>query len=256
MIARSYILATGGMSHPETGSTGDGFNFLKDLGHSVIQPTPDIVPISVYEDWVKSLAGVSLSFMKINFYQNGKKQFSKLGKILFTHFGLSGPLILNQSKAIGDLLYEGEVTIKIDLAPEIDSSVMQAELLTTFTDTPNKKVKNVLATIIKTALVEPVLMLLQIDGDTPVHSIKSADRKRIGNLLKALPLNVTGLLGSDKAVATAGGVDLTEVDFRTMESRLVPGLYLVGDVLNINRPSGGYSLQLCWSTGYVAGRNI
>jgi predicted Rossmann fold flavoprotein len=210
----------------------------------------------VAESWAKALGGVSLPETTISIYCGGKKRITAKGKLLFTHVGLSGPLVLNQSKAIGDLLYEGEVLIKIDLAPEIDSSLVQAELLTAFTDTPNKKVKNVLAKIIKTALVEPILMLLQIDGDTPVHSIKSTDRKRIGNLLKAVPLTVTGLLGSDKAVATAGGVDLTEVDFRTMESRLVPGLYLIGDVLNINRPSGGYSLQLCWSTGYVAGRNI
>jgi predicted Rossmann fold flavoprotein len=254
--AKKCVVATGGTARPETGSTGDAYPWLSALGHTVHTGSTALVPVSVREGWVKSLGGVSLPEASITIYCGGKKRQVARGKLLFTHVGLSGPLILNQSKAIGDMLVEGEVVIKIDLVPNIDAGIVQAELLKAFTATPNKKIKNVLSGLIKTALVGPVLDLLSIDGELGVHSVNSADRKKIGVLIKAVPVTVTGLLGTDKAVATAGGVDLTEVDFKTMESRLVPGLYIVGDMLNINRPSGGYSLQLCWSTGAVAGRHI
>ncbi|MES2966171.1 MAG: aminoacetone oxidase family FAD-binding enzyme [Patescibacteria group bacterium] len=254
--AQSVIVATGGTARPETGSTGDGYGWLQKLGHTIHKGNDTLVPVAVKESWAKTLGGVSIPDASISIYCNGVKRHKATGKLLFTHVGLSGPLILNQSKLIGDVLVEGEVTIKIDLVAEIDASVVQEVLLSKFTETPNKKLKNVLSEMIKTALVIPLLNSLDIDGETPVHSVSASNRKRIGVSLKALPLTVTGLLGSDKAVATAGGVDLREINFKTMESKLVSGLYVVGDVLNINRPSGGYSLQLSWSTGAVAGRNI
>jgi predicted Rossmann fold flavoprotein len=256
IIAHKVIVATGGTARPETGSTGDGYPWLSKLGHIVHPGSTSLVPITVREEWAKTLGGVSLSDATLSIYCNGTKRQKATGKILFTHVGLSGPLILNQSKLIGDLLVEGEVVIKIDVAPTIDASIIQAQLLAAFSATPNKKLKNVLSEIIKTALVAPLLQSLAIDGETPVHSVSAPDRKRIGVTLKALPMTVAGLLGPDKAVATAGGVELREVDFKTMESKIVPGLYVIGDVLNINRPSGGYSLQLTWSTGYVAGRHV
>lgn len=254
--AHHIIVATGGTARPETGSTGDGYPWLTQFGHTVHAGSTSLVPITVRESWGKSLGGVSLPDATISIYCNGTKRHKATGKLLFTHVGLSGPLVLNQSKLIGDLLVEGEVVVKIDLANTIDASVIQAQLLAAFSATPNKKLKNVLGEIIKSALVAPLLLSLTLDGDTPVHSVTASDRKRIGVVLKAWPLTVSGLLGADKAVATAGGVDLREVDFKTMESKITPGLYLVGDVLNINRPSGGYSLQLTWSTGYVAGHNV
>ncbi len=254
--ARNIVVATGGTARPETGSTGDGYPWLAQFGHTVHAGSTSLVPITVRESWAKTLGGVSLPDASIAVYCNGMKRHKATGKLLFTHVGLSGPLILNQSKLIGDLLVEGDVVIKIDLVNSIDASVIQAQLLAAFSATPNKKLKNVLSEIIKSALVTPLLQSLTLDGDTPVHSVTASDRKRIGVVLKAWPLTVSGLLGADKAVATAGGVDLREVDFKTMESNIIPGLYLVGDVLNINRPSGGYSLQLCWSTGYVAGHSV
>ncbi len=254
--AAKIIVATGGTARPETGSTGDGYAWLTDLGHTIHKGNDTLVPIIIKENWAKSLGGVSIPEATISMYCNEVKRHKASGKLLFTHVGLSGPLILNQSKFIGDLLVEGEVIIKLDLVPHIDASVVQRELLALFLVTPNKKLKNVLSEMIKTALVAPLLVSLAIAGETPVHSVSAIDRKRIGVTLKALPVTVTGLLGSDKAVATAGGVDLGEIDFKTMESKIVPGLYVVGDVLNINRPSGGYSLQLSWTTGAVAGRNI
>ncbi|MBY0538303.1 NAD(P)/FAD-dependent oxidoreductase [Patescibacteria group bacterium] len=256
VLTQAVVVATGGTARPETGSTGEGFQWLAELGHTIHAGSTSLVPITVAEDWVAVLGGVSLPEATLSIYCNGTKRHKATGKLLFTHIGLSGPLILNQSKLIGDLLVEGDVVIKIDITPTIDASVIQAELLALFTATPNKKLKNVLGEIIKPALVTPLLQSLMLDGDVPVHSITAANRKRIGVVLKALPLSVTGLLGPDKAVATAGGVDLTEVDFKTMESKIIPGLYIIGDVLDINRPSGGYSLQLTWSTGAVAGRHV
>lgn len=256
VLVKKVIVASGGTAKPETGSTGDGYAWLAALGHTIHPGIDTLVPITVSASWAKTLGGVSLPEATISVYCNGKKRIKASGKMLFTHVGLSGPLILNQSKLIGDMLIEGTVVIKIDLVPAIDASVVQSELLAIFTDTPNKKLKNILGAMVKTALVAPLLLSLNLDTDIPAHSVSATDRKRIGVALKALPLTVTGLLGSDKAVATAGGVDLTEVDFKTMESRIVPGLYVVGDVLNINRPSGGYGLQLCWSTGAVSGRSV
>ena len=256
LCAAKVIVATGGTARPETGSTGDGYAWLRDLGHTLHKGNDTLVPITVKENWVSSLGGVSLPEATISIYCNKVKRHKVTGKLLFTHVGLSGPLILNQSKFIGDLLVEGEVVVKIDLVPHIDASVVQGELLAQFIKTPNKKLKNVLGEIIKTSLVAPLLVSLQIDAEIPARSVSASDRKRIGIVLKALPVTITGLLGSDKAVATAGGVDLQEINFKTMESNIVPGLYVVGDILNINRPSGGYSLQLCWTTGAVAGRNI
>ncbi len=256
LVASKVIVATGGTARPETGSTGEGYGWLGDLGHTVHKGNDTLVPITVKESWASSLGGVSLPEAIISIYSNNVKRQKATGKLLFTHVGLSGPLILNQSKFIGDLLVEGEVVIKIDLVPHIDASVVQRELLAQFIKTPNKKLKNVLSEMIKTALVAPLLESLAIDGETPVHSVPAIDRKRIGVVLKALPFTVSGLLGSEKAVATAGGVDLREIDFKTMESNIVSGLYVVGDVLNFNRPSGGYGLQLCWSTGAVAGRSV
>ena len=256
ILARKVVLATGGTARPETGSTGDAWPWLTLLGHTIRAGTTTLVPVTAREDWVKTLGGVSLPEAKIAIYCDGKKKLLAQGKLLFTHVGLSGPLILNQSKVIGDLLVEGEVVVKIDLATQFDASIIQAELLSAFQNNPNKKIKNVLGELIQTALVAPLLSELNLEAEAVIHSVSAVDRKRIGVLLKALPVTITGLLGTDKAVATAGGVDLAEVDFKTMESKIIPGLYLVGDVLDINRPSGGYSLQLCWSTGAVAGKSV
>lgn len=257
LSARSYILATGGMSHPETGSTGDGFEFLKNLGHQVINPTPDIVPVSVYEDWVKSLAGVSLSFMKITFYQNGKKQFSKLGKILFTHFGLSGPLILNSAKKIKALLDSGEVTATIDLYPDTPINDVESKIIKVFDLNKNKMLKTVIKEFVPDGLAQAYSLVIDfIDPETKVHSVRKEDRKKMAQLLKAMPLTIEALMGHDRSVVSDGGVALTEIDMKTMRSKLYKNLFITGDLLHLNRNSGGYSLQICWTTGYIAGSSV
>ncbi|MFA5933960.1 MAG: NAD(P)/FAD-dependent oxidoreductase [Candidatus Paceibacterota bacterium] len=254
--AKSFILATGGMSHPETGSTGDGFNLLKNLGHTVKNPIPTIVPLAVEDEWVKMLAGVSLSFMKITLYLDGKKQFSKTGKVLFTHFGLSGPLILNSSSKVAGLLESGHVRAIIDAFPDTDLGALEKLIIKVFDANKNKILKTVLRDIVPRGTTKGIEALLSdINLMTKVHSVTKEERKKITHLLKALPITISGLMGYDRAVVADGGVSLKEVDTRTMRSKLCENLYITGDLLNINRPSGGFSLQLCWTTGFIAGNN-
>lgn len=256
--AKNYIFATGSVSHPETGSTGDGFMWLRELGHRVHEPTPTIVPLAVKEEWSKTLAGVSLSFMKITFFMEGKKKFVQTGKILFTHFGLSGPLILNSAQKVADLLYGGLVTATIDAYPHTDLGALEKTIIGVFDKNKNKNLKNVIKEFIPNGTSKGLLLLLseQVDITKKVHSITKEERKKIVHTLKALPLTITGLMGFDRAVVADGGVALEEIDTRTLRSKKVPNLYVTGDLLHINRPSGGFSLQLCWSTGFVAGSHV
>ena len=263
--AKSVVIATGGTSRPETGSTGDAYKWLRKIGHEVVEPEPSLVPLTVKDEWVKKLAGVSLTGVKLTVFQNGVKQNVgpkksprvKLGasKILFTHVGLSGPTILNMSKDIGELLKYGEVVLSLDLLPQMDYSVLNSKLQEIFKINDKKKFKNSLSPLVPSALVSAVVELSGVNPDTACNSVTREERLNLVKVLKNIPINVSGLLGADKAIITSGGVALSEVDFKTMRSRLFPNLYLVGDILNIDRPSGGYSLQLCWTTGYVAGSN-
>jgi len=253
--AENFIIATGGSSHPKTGSTGDGFKWLIGLGHTVKKPTPSVVPLRVSDSWVKDLSGTSLSFMKITFFVDGRKAFSETGKILFTHFGLSGPLILNSAHRVADLLHEGAVTAKIDCYPDTDLGSLEKQVLKIFDQNKNKTFKNIAKEITPKGLDQTLLNFRIIsDSDRRVHEITRDERKQLTRFLKALPLSVEGLMSLDRAVISDGGVPLTEVDPKTMKSKLYRNLYLTGDILHINRPSGGYSLQLCWTTGYVAGQ--
>jgi predicted Rossmann fold flavoprotein len=254
-LGDSFILATGGNSHPETGSTGDGFGWLRKLGHTVKEPSPDIVPLESSTSWVKEISGTSLSFMEISFYADDKKQFSKKGKILFTHFGLSGPLILNSSAEVKKLLEWGEVVAYIDAFPDTEFPALEKRVLKILDENKNKDFKNVYWEIAPEGLSEATLPALGFDTDKKTHSVTKEERKKIVHFLKAMPVKIKGLMGYDRAVVADGGVVLEEVDTRTMRSKKIENLYLTGDILNINRPSGGYSLQLCWTTGYVAGKN-
>jgi predicted Rossmann fold flavoprotein len=253
--AKSVILATGGKSRPETGSTGEGFEWLKSIGHTIIESDAALVPIAVKEGWVKRLAGLSLPNVKITLLQNDAKQASAVGKILFTHFGLSGPAILNMSKDVSELLKYGEVIISLDLATSLDYGQLNLKLQEIFKEQSNKKFKNSLSALLPSSLAPVIVELSGIDPDKQSNSVTREERLGLVKLLKHLDISVEGLLGVEKAIVTSGGVSLDEIDFKTMSSRLFPNLYLVGDILNIDRPSGGYSLQLCWTTGFVAGNS-
>jgi predicted Rossmann fold flavoprotein len=251
---KSFILATGGTSHPETGSTGDGYAWLRALGHSVRDASAALVPVALTHP-AKNAAGVSLQNAKITLFQNDTKQGERIGKILFTHVGLSGPAILNMSRDIGELLTYGGVTLEIDLLPKIGYEKVDETLQNIFKEHHTKKIKNALpaSEIIPSALVTHVLEVAQIDGETACNSITRDERVRLLKALKHLRFEVQNLLGIHKAVITAGGVALSEIDWKSMRSQKYLNLFLVGDILDIDRPSGGYSLQLCWTTGFVAG---
>lgn len=253
ILGKKVIIATGGTSRPETGSTGDGYRWLKKIGHSVSEPTASLVPIALSDPWISRLAGMSMDQVKLTIWQNETKQSQQKGKILFTHIGLSGPTILNMSKEIGELLKYGDVKITLDSLPTLDHGQLNTKLQEIFKENDKKKFKNSLSTLIPSSLAPIVVELSGINPDIQCNSITRPDRMKLIDLLKGIPMHVSHLLGLEKAIISSGGVSLDEVDFKTMQSRLYPNLYLIGDVLNIDRPSGGYSLQLCWTTGFVAG---
>ncbi len=254
--SKSCVLATGGTSRPETGSAGEGFDWLDSMGHTIAESNYALVPFSLADKWVSSVSGVTLPEVKIHVFSEDKKVMSKAGKLLFTHVGVSGPTILNMSSKVGELLQEGNVTLKIDLFPKQDEGTLRTQLNDMLRDSSNRKLRNVLSEIVPKSLVNIILELLSIEGETPGHSVSTEERSKLVLFLKNFPLKVNGLLGADKAVVTNGGVSLKEINFKTMGSLVVPNLFLVGDMLDIDRPSGGYSLQLCWSTGYVAGSHV
>lgn len=253
ILANNCILAAGGISRPETGSTGDAFAWLKNLGHTVSDTGAALVPIALNDTWTQRAAGTSLPKVKITTYQNDVKQESSIGKILFTHVGLSGPVVLNMSRDIGELLLYGPVSLKLDLLPDMGPEKVNAKLQEVFKTHNNKKIRNSIKELIPPAITPVILELAGIDGETPCNSITRPQRITLGKILKAMHADVEGLLGLDKAVITSGGVALEEIDFKTMRSLKYPSLYIIGDLLDIDRPSGGYSLQICWTTGFVAG---
>jgi predicted Rossmann fold flavoprotein len=252
--AESYILATGGASHPETGSTGDGFRWLADINHTIAQPTPAVVPIATSDSWTHQLSGTSFDDCKITFFVDGVKNFQLKGRILCTHFGLSGPLILNAATKIAQLFPEGEVTAAIDVLPTMDVGAADRHITSIFDHNKNRDLGNVMKIIAPTGTARTILSLLpELNPETKVHSVTKVQRKALATVLKSLPVHVTGLMGMDRAVIVDGGVVLEEIDGKTFRSKKYPELFIIGDVLHINRPSGGYSLQLCWTSGYVAG---
>lgn len=254
--AKSYVLATGGRSHAHTGSTGEGLGWVANLGHRVHESNPDIVPLLVREDWVKKQSGKSLTEMKITFGE-GKKRITRMGGILFTHFGISGPLILNAAREVKKLLKNGEVAAHIDLFPKVDTGELRKNVLTHFELHKNKVLKNILKEIVPAGMSEAVLAQLNHKlCETKVHSISREERHALVDIMKSLPLTITGTMGYEWAVVSDGGIDLHDVDTKTMASKIHPNLYFTGDVLHISRPSGGFSLQLCWTTGWVAGSSV
>ncbi len=261
-IARNIAIATGNLAAPETGSTDDGFNLLKSLGHTAKNPSPNIVPLATDATWVHRLSGVTLSFMTIRFKLDGKIKLKKTGKILFTHFGVSGPLVLNSSFEVIKLLKAGQVEATIDMFPDTEENELDRRVWRLFEQNKNKKMKNVLPEMMDKAVAAEILVMQDINptgvslSEKPVNEVTKEERKKLVKKMKNLAFPIIGTLGFDKAVIADGGVMLEEVNFKNMTSRIHPNLYLLGDILNINRPSGGFSLQLCWTTGFVAGTSI
>ena len=240
-----------------SGIGGEGVAILEKLGHTVKEPNPNLVPLTTDAKWIHALSGVTLSFMTIRFRQNGKNALKKTGKILFTHFGVSGPLILNSSFEVKKLLDKGAVTASIDMFPDTEENDLDTRVVKLFDRNKNKLLKNILHEMMNKSLAEQILNLPDIAiAEKEANAVTKEERKVLVKKMKDLTFPITGTLGFEKALIADGGVALTEVNFGNMTSKLHPNLYLLGDVLDINRPSGGFSLQLCWTTGWVAGNDV
>jgi len=251
--AKSFVLCTGGKAYPATGSTGDGYVWARDLGHKIIKSVPALVPIETKEVWPKNLQGLSLKNVNLNLWQNNKKQDFRFGEMLFTHFGLSGPIVLDISKKIGELLPGGEVIIEIDLKPALDIDQLDKRLQRDFSANGNKDFKNYLPDLVPQKIIEIIIKFSGIDAHKKLNAITREERKKIAITLKSLRTGVRGLMGFDQAIVTSGGIDLNEIDSRTMKSKIIDNLFFAGEIIDLDGPTGGYNLQICWSTGYLAG---
>ena len=257
----AVILCTGGLSYPSTGSTGDGHRFAEQLGHGIVVPVPSLVPFETAESWCGQLSGLSLRNVSLRMLQGKKELYSDFGEMLFTHFGVSGPLVLSASCHYGNRkkAKEGEaepVTLEIDLKPALDAEQLDNRLLRDFEETKNKQFKNALSGLLPLKLIPVMIQLSGISPEKKVHEITRTERTDFGYLIKHLPLTVTGTRGFAEAIITKGGVSVKDVNPSTMESKRVCGLYFAGEILDLDAYTGGYNLQIAWSTGHLAGSSI
>ena len=253
---RSVVLAAGGMSYPGTGSDGSGFRLAAGAGHAIVEPRGSLVPILCAEDCCGRMAGLSLKNVTLTLWERGKKKplFQELGEMLFTHSGVSGPLVLSASAWMRKPA--GEYRLAVDLKPGLTPEQLDARLLRDLEDAPNRDLGNILGSLLPRVLILPLLEAAQVPPDRKAHHLTREERSRLAGLVKAFPLTPTTLGPVEEAVVTAGGVKVSQVDPGTMASRLVPGLYFAGEVLDIDARTGGFNLQLAFSTGYAAAMGL
>lgn len=251
--ADAVILATGGISYPSTGSTGDGHRMASELGHTVTDMNPGLVGLTAKEEYVKDLQGLSLKNVTASVYQGKKKLYEDFGEMLFTHFGVSGPLMLSASSLIAKKLKGQELTLKIDLKPALDKEQLDRRILREFEENSRKDFKNSLGNLLPQKLIPVVIFLSGIPEEKKVYDISKEERQVFLKVLKEFPLTLAGLRGYNEAIITQGGISVKEVNPSTMESKRVSGLYFAGEILDVDALTGGYNLQIAWSTGYLAG---
>lgn len=254
--ADAVIVATGGISYPSTGSTGDGYRFAKEVGHQVTEQRPALVPLTVQEAWVKELQGLSLRNVEVTIYSGKKKLYQEFGEMLFTHFGVSGPAVLSASSIIGKKLEKQPLTMQIDLKPALSEEQLDARILRDFDTVKNKQFKNALGGLYPAKLIPIVVRLTGISPNKSVNEISRQERQKLISITKKLSLTLTGVRDYNEAIITQGGIDIKEINPATMESKLVSRLYFAGEVLDLDALTGGYNLQIAWSTGYAAGNSI
>lgn len=254
--ADNVIVATGGISYPSTGATGDGYRMAEESGHKLVKSTPSLVPFETKEDWVKELQGLSLRNVTVSVYNGKKKLYEDFGEMLFTHFGVSGPLILSASGMIKATQFEQELDMFVDLKPALDTEQLDKRILREFDAAMNKQFKNVIGSLLPAKMVPVIIRLSEIDPDKKVNEVSREERQRLVGLLKKLPMTITGLRGWNEAIITKGGVSVKDINPSTMESRKVSHLYFCGEVLDLDALTGGYNLQIAWSTGYLAGISV
>lgn len=255
VLADAVIVATGGKSYPRTGSTGDGYDFARNLGIDVSSTYPALVPLEVKEDFVSELDGLLLKNVTASFFQNDDLISEEFGEMLFTHYGVSGSIILSQSKRVVQALKTGDVRLEIDLKPALDDATLDDRLIRELDQNGKKMFKNILPNLLPNDLIPLFIRRSQIPPTKRCHQINSHDRKRLFHLFRRFPLTISRPRPIDEALVTAGGVALAEIDPQTMESHKINGLYFCGEVLDLDGDTGGFNLQAAFSTGYIAGVN-
>lgn len=256
-IGDACIIATGGISYPVTGSTGDGYKFAEKIGHTITERYPSLVPFNIKEEFCKELQGLSLKNVELKIQdETGKQYYSEMGEMLFTHFGISGPLVLSASGHISDKLKEHQFIAKIDLKPALSNEVLDKRILKDFEENINRNFNNSLDKLLPKKLIPVIVELSGINQYKKVHEITKEERENLVKLIKELKMSISGARGYNEAIITKGGVSVKDINPKTMESKIVPGIYFAGEVLDIDALTGGYNLQVAWSTGYLAGSSI
>ena len=253
VIGKNYLVATGGKAYPITGSDGAIYTMLQVMGHKVTEILPALVPLKATNSWIPQLSGLALKNVSLKIKGTKKSIF---GEMLFTHFGISGPIVLNLSNDVVRLLKKGKVTLSLDLKPALTEKELDLRVQKDFEIYKNYDFKNSLKDLLPLYLIEPILKLSKIDLKKKVHQVTKEERLTVVKLLKNLEIEINGHLGFENAIVTSGGVDLKEVDQKTMKSKIIKNLYFAGEVLDIDGKTGGYNLQMCWTTGYLVGQNF
>lgn len=254
VFGEAVIIATGGLSYRLTGSTGDGLKFARELGHNITETSPALVPLVTKESWVTSLQGLSLRNVNVTVKKQNKALYEGFGEMLFTHFGVSGPLILSASSIILEQLKKEPLTLVIDLKPALTEEQLDERILRDFSEAKNKQFKNVLGGLLPAKLIPVIIDLSGISPEKKVNEINKKERRRLLELLKHLTITITGVRGYEEAIITRGGVDVKEVSPSTMESKKVKNLYFAGEMLDVDAVTGGFNLQIAWSTAMAAAR--
>ena len=255
IYADAVIIATGGISYPSTGSTGDGYRFARECGHKVTDLSPALVPMEVKEWYAKELMGLSLRNIEIKITDGKKKLYEEFGEMLFTHYGVTGPVILSASSIVGKKLKEHPLTLHIDLKPALEEEQLDKRVLREFEANHNRQFKNAVDSLFPAKLKPVIIELSEVPEGKKVNEVTKEERLRFVRLIKDFHMTLTGMRGYNEAIITKGGVSVKEIDPGTMESKLVNGLYFAGEVLDLDAVTGGYNLQIAWSTGYLAGVN-
>ena len=250
------IVATGGFSYPLTGSTGDGYRFAREAGHSVTDLVPSLVPVESKEKWVGDLMGLSLRNIELTVKDGKKELYRDFGEMLFTHFGLSGPVVLSATSEVGPRLEKGPLSFHIDLKPALTPEQLDQRILRDFGEQKNRQFKNSLGKLLPAKLIPVVVGLSGISPEKKIHDISREERRGLVSLLKDLTVTAVSLRGWSEAIITKGGVSVREIDPATMESKKIKGLYFAGEVLDLDAVTGGFNLQIAWSTAYLAGSSI
>ena len=252
----NLIIATGGFSYQSTGATGDGYRFAKELGHEVTKLRPALVPFCTKEDYVKELQGLSLKNVTVSIYRKNKKVYEDFGEMLFTHFGVSGPLFLSASSRIPGDIENEELSMEIDLKPALTKEQLDKRILRDFEENQNKQFKNAIPKLLPLKMIPVVIELSGIQPEKKVNEITKEEREQLVKTMKHFPVTITGLRDFNEAIITRGGVSVKEINPSTMESKKIKHLYFAGEVMDVDAVTGGFNLQIAWSTGYLAGASI